>query len=154
MSQETYYIKKGRRYVPVSYYDSDVMNGYPVGTHLITVIPGGQSRKYNIDPAFAPMIAAAEFARNKMCDALVKASEGNSTRPPLTPKQKAAIEQLKLAFGDELFYIQYPSANECVLGGLAAMQEEADKLLKHPGVKKAYDNFLLMAQLAYENKEV
>jgi hypothetical protein len=34
------------------------------------------------------------------------------------------------------------------------MQEEADKLLKHEGVRKAYDHFQLMCELVKEKHHV
>lgn len=43
-------MKDGRRYVPVSEYDSDIMEGYPEGAHLIVCHPGSTIRRYNVDP--------------------------------------------------------------------------------------------------------
>ena len=64
MTKKVYYEKRGRRYVPVAEYDGDFMDSYTHGTHLLMVYPGGQSRRYNIDPAYAPMIAAGRVAED------------------------------------------------------------------------------------------
>lgn len=56
--KKIYYEKIGRKYVPVREYDSDFMDAWPKGTHLVMSYPGGQSKRYNIDPNYAAMIAA------------------------------------------------------------------------------------------------
>jgi hypothetical protein len=45
-------------------YDEYLMDGLPYGNHMIMVYPGGQSTRYNIDPALAPMIAAGRVAED------------------------------------------------------------------------------------------
>jgi hypothetical protein len=42
------------------------------------------------------------------------------------------------------------SIHDCAEAGLKAMQDEAEKLLKNDGVRKAYDHFMLMCELAKE----
>lgn len=142
-----FYKKVGRRYVPVQEYDSEFLDAFPKGTHLVMCYPGGQSRRYNIDPNYAAMIAAGRVAEDAMSQAVVKASEMRPRRTPITVKQKKAWENLAKAFGDEVYYIELPSAREVAEEGLKAMQLEADKLLSNPAVKKAYDNFMLMCEL-------
>jgi hypothetical protein len=150
----TFYIKEGKRYKAVSEYDSEHMSALPYGSHLIVVQQGLTNYRYYVEPALAPMIAAGEFAKQDMATAIVKASEARPRETQLTPQQMEAYNQFKQAYGDDIFYIQYPSANESVKAGIDAMKAEAEKLLKHPAVKKAYDNFMLIAKLAYDNKEV
>jgi hypothetical protein len=142
-----FYKKVGRRYVPVQEYDSEFLDAFPKGTHLVMCYPGGQSRRFNIDPNYAAMIAAGRVAEDAMSQAVVKASEMRPRRTPITVKQKKAWENLAKAFGDEVYYIELPSAREVAEEGLKAMQLEADKLLSNPAVKKAYDNFMLMCEL-------
>jgi hypothetical protein len=145
-----FYKKVGRKYIPVQEYDNELMDAFPKGTHLIMCYPGGQSRRYNIDPNYAAMIAAGRVAEDAMSQAVVKASEMRPRRTPITVKQKKAWENLAKAFGDEVYYIELPSAREVAEEGLKAMQLEADKLLSNPAVKKAYDNFMLMCELTKE----
>ena len=33
--KKVYYIKEGRRYVPVAEYDQDLMDSFPKGTHIV-----------------------------------------------------------------------------------------------------------------------
>jgi hypothetical protein len=54
---------------------------------------------------------------------------------------------LKEAFGDDMFYITYPSPMDVVQEGLKAMQAEAVKLMDNPSVQKAYEHFLLICEL-------
>ena len=147
---DTYYIKEGRRYKPVSYYDAKVMDGFPVGTHLVMVYPGGRSTRYNVDPNYAAMIAAGRVAEDAVSKALVKASEMRPHRKPITLEQQAAWAQLNKAFGDERYTIEIPSAREIAEAGVKAMIEEAEFLLNNPAVDKAYERFLFVCALTKE----
>ena len=147
---DTYYIKEGRRYKPVSYYDSRVMDGFGVGTHIVMVYPGGSSRRYQIDPDHAAMIAAARVAEDAISKAIVQASEMRPHRRPITPEQQAAWQQLVEAFGDERYAVEIPSAREIAEAGVKAMIAESQLLLANPAVKKAYDQLLFIAELTRE----
>lgn len=150
--KKLYYIKEGRKYIPVSEYDSDLLDSFPKGTHIIMSYPGGKSTRYNIDPAYGPMIAAGRLAEDVISNAIHKASEAKPKRPPITDRQLKAWEEMKAAFGDEFFNLNYGSIRDYAEAGVQAMQEEANKLLTNPTVKKAYDHFLLVAELTREEK--
>jgi hypothetical protein len=150
--KKIYYEKRGRRYVPVSEYDSEYLDSFSKGTHIVMCYPGGQSRRYNIDPAYAPMIAAGRVAEDVICRAISKASEMRPARTPITPGQKKAWEKLAKELGDELATLHGLSVHDCAEAGVKAMQEEADKLMKHEGVRKAYDHFMLMCELTKEKQ--
>jgi hypothetical protein len=96
------------------------------------------------------MIAAGRVADDAICRAISKAAELRPQRTPLTAKQKKAWEALREAFGDELCTLQGLSIHDCAEAGLKAMQDEAEKLLQNDGVRKAYDHFMLMCELAKE----
>ena len=149
--KKTYYEKRGRRYVPVAEYNNDWMDSFPEGTHLIICYPGGVSRRYRIDPNYAAMIAAGRVAEDAICSAIHQASEAKPSRTPLTKRQKAAWEEMKAEFGDELFGLEFGSIYSYAEAGVKAMQEEADKMLKNPAVRKAYERFLIVAELVKEN---
>lgn len=148
---DTFYVKEGRRYRPVSYYDSKVMDGFGVGTHIVMVYPGGSSRRYKIDPNHAAMIAAGRVAEDAISQAIVKASEMRPHRKSITEKQRKAWENLSKAFGEERYAVEIPSAREIAEAGVKAMQLEADKLMTNPMVRKAYERFLFIAELTREN---
>jgi hypothetical protein len=151
MTKKIYYEKVGRRYVPVAEYDNMLMDSFPKGDHLVMCYPGGSSRRFNINPAYAPMIAAGRVAEDAISKAVVKASEMRPHNKPITEKQKAAWEALAKAFGDDRYYVEIPSAREIAEEGIKAMTLEAEKLLEHESVRKAYDHFMLMCQLVKEN---
>ena len=153
MTKKIYYEKLGRRYVPVAEYDNDLLDSFTKGTHLVMSYPGGQSRCFNIDPNYAAMIAAGRVAEDAICRAISKASEMKPQRTPITPGQKKAWEKLAKEFGDELCPLTYGSYREHAEAGVKAMQEEADKLMKHASVRKAYEHFILMCELTKEKNE-
>ena len=145
--KKIYYEKVGRKYVPVAEYDSDYLDSFSKGTHIVMCYPGGQSRRYNIDPAYAPMIAAGRVAEDKICKALNKASEMRPVRTPITPGQQRAWKKLAKEFGDELCTLNGASIHDIAEAGVKAMMAEADQLMTNPAVKKAYEHFLLVAEL-------
>jgi hypothetical protein len=148
--KKIYYEKKGRRYVPVAEYDSDHLDSFPKGNHLVMCYPGGASRRFNIDANYAAMIAAGRVAEDAISKAVVKASEMRPHNRPITEKQKAAWEALAQAFGDDRYYVEIPSAREIAEAGVKAMQEEAHQLMSNPSVRKAWDRFQLICQLTKE----
>ena len=146
-----YYEKVGRKYVPVAEYDNDLLDAFTKGTHLVQVYPGGASRRYNIDPAYAPMIAAGRVAEDAICRAISKASELRPKSTPITLGQKKAWEKLAKEFGDDLCTLHGLSVHDCAEAGVKAMMEEADKLLANPTVRNAYEKFLFVAELSKEH---
>jgi hypothetical protein len=150
--KKVYYVKEGRRYVPVAEYDNDLIDSFHKGTHLVMVYPGGSSRRYNIDPNYAAMIAAGRVAEDAVCRAMVDASELRPTRTPITPGQKKAWEKLAKEMGDELCTLHGASVRDCAEAGIQAMQAEADKLMQNEAVRKAYEQFLLVCELTKGNQ--
>jgi len=151
LMKKIFYEKKGRRYVPVAEYDNDFLDSFPKGNHLVMSYPGGTSRRFNIDPNYAAMIAAGRVAEDAICKAISKASELRPKSTPITPGQKKAWEKLAKEFGDDLCTLHGLSVHDCAEAGVKAMMEEADKLLANPSVRKAYERFILIAQLTKEN---
>jgi hypothetical protein len=149
--KKIYYEKKGRRYVPVAEYDNELLDSFPKGNHLVMCYPGGTSRRFNIDPNYAAMIAAGRVAEDAICKSISKASELRPKQTPITPGQRKAWEQLAKEFGDELATLHGLCVRDCAEAGIKAMQDEADKLLSNPTVKKAYEHFLLVCELTKEN---
>ena len=150
--KKIYYEKVGRKYVPVAEYDNDFLDSFTKGNHLVMSYPGGTSRRYNVIPAHAPMIAAGRVAEDAISRAIYKASELRPQRTPLTEGQLKAWKKLANEFGDELATLQINSSRDIAEAGVKAMMEEADKLLTNPSVKKAYDHFILVCELTKEEK--
>ena len=152
MTKKIYYEKKGRRYIPVAEYDSDHLDSFPKGNHLVMCYPGGSSRRFNIDPDYAGLMAASRVVEDALSKAIVEASEMRPHRKPITEKQKKAWEALSKAFGDDRYYVELPSAREIAEAGVKALQEEAKMLYSNEAVRKAYEHFILMCQLTKEQK--
>jgi len=147
VTKKIYYEKVGRKYVPVAEYDNELLDSFPKGTHLVMCYPGGSSRRFNIDPNYAAMIAAGRVAEDAMCKAISKASELRPRKTPITEGQKKAWEKLARELGDDLCTLDGLCVRDCAEAGVKAMMEEADNLMKHESVRKAYDHFLLMCQM-------
>lgn len=148
--KKIFYERVGRKYVPVQEYDNELLDSFPKGNHLVMVYPGGSSRRFSVEPALAPMIAAARYAEDAMSSAMVKASEMRPHNKPVTEKQKAAWEALAKSFDSDRYYVELPSAREVTEAGLKAMEAEAAKLLTHPMVQQAYDEFMATCKLVLE----
>lgn len=148
--KKIFYEKQGRKYVPVAEYDPVMLDGFPKGNHLVMCYPGGESRRYNIDPNYAAMIAAGRVAEDAICKAIQKASEMRPQRTPLTEGQRRAWNKLAREFGDDLATLSLGCAQDIAEAGIKAMQEEADKLMQHQSVKEAYEHFMFIAKLVYD----
>ena len=151
--KKIYYEKKGRRYVPVSEYDSEYLDSFPKGNHLVMCYPGGSSRRFCIDPALAPMIAAGRYAEDVICDALRKASDLRPKRAPITKGQQAAWENLVKEFGEDARMLEWPSARDVCEQAVKAMQIEADRLMQHASVRQSYEQFMLVCELTKTKAE-
>lgn len=155
MSEIIFYIKKGRRYVPHSTYSREFCDSFPKGTHLVDVYPGGSSRRFNVDPAYAPMIAAGRVAEDAISKKIMDTSALRvpAQVQPLTPAQLKAWKALAKAFGKEQYALEWCSYREAAEAGVKAMTIEAEKLLKNEAVRKAYEHFLLLCELTKDHNE-
>lgn len=151
--KKIFYEKVGRRYKPVYEYDQTMMDAFPKGNHIVMCYPGGQSRRYNIDPNYAAMIAAGRVAEDAISKVIMDASALRvpARDQPLTPAQLKAWKALSKAFGREQYALEWCSYREAAEAGVAAMQAEADKLMQHPSVKKAFDRFVTVCALTRDH---
>jgi hypothetical protein len=147
-----FYIKKGRRYVPHSTYSSEFCDSFPKGTHLVQSYPGGSMRRFNVDPAYAPMIAAGRVAEEKISEVLMKANELRPQTTPITPAAQKAWMKLKKELGNEAMLTR-GSAREASEAAVKAMANEAEKLLENDSVRQAYEHFLLLCELTKTHKD-
>lgn len=151
--KKIYYEKVGRRYKPVAEYDNDFLDSFPKGAHLVLCYPGGSSRRFNIDPNYAAMIAAGRVAEDSISKALMKASDLRPKRAPITEGQRKAWDRLVKEMGEEARCLEWPSAREACEEAVKQMMLEADKLLSNPTVRKAFDRFLMICELTKEQNE-
>ena len=150
--KKIYYEKIGRRYRPVAEYDNDLLDSFPKGAHLVLCYPGGSSRRFNVEPNHAALIAAGRVAEDAICEAMRKASEMRPQRTPITPGQKKAWEKLAKEFGDGLATLSMGSVRDHAEAGVNAMIAEADKLMSHPAVRDAYEQFQTVCNLVKQKQ--
>ena len=150
--KKIFYEKKGRRYVPVMEYDNELLDAFPKGTHIVMSYPGGQSRRFNIDPNYAAMIAAGRVAEDAICAAMVKADEIQPSRKAMTEAERDAWNNLIAVWGDEARSLRRPAIRDVAEAGVKAMMEEADKLMRHEAVRRAYEHFQMVCQLTKQNE--
>jgi len=161
MHEKTEYYKKvktpsGRnKYIKVSEYDGQFRSSLPVGTWVQVQRKNGMSRRYQIDPAIAPLIAASIILGDKIQDIVSSAA---SFGPPkstekeaeaLTPEQIVAWENFRKAFGG-LTVIQGKSIAEVSEEITSKLAEEASRLLQNETVKDAYDHFVFITKITQE----
>jgi len=152
LMKKVYYEKIGRRYVPVAEYDNDLLDSFTKGAHLVLCYPGGSSRRFNVEPNHAAMIAAGRVAEDAICDSLRKASEMKPQRTPITLGQQRAWRKLAREFGDELCPLTYGSARDHAEAAVNAMIAEADQLMTHPAVRDAYEQFQTVCNLVKQKQ--
>lgn len=158
--KKIYYEKKGRRYIPVAEYDNELLDSFTKGNHLVMCYPGGSSRRFNIDPNYAAMIAAGRVAEDAISKKIMEVTEIRRQRDRgpdgkgklLTPRQRAAWEKLIEEFGDDARQLEWPSARDAAEAAIVAMQLEADKLMQNTAVQQAYEHFQLVCELTKDHK--
>ena len=152
MTKKVYYEKRGRRYYPVAEYDSTYMDSFPKGNHLVMCYPGGSSRRFNIQPDYAALIAASRVAEDAMTRAISQASKLRPKQTPITEGQRKAWKKLAKEFGDELATLNINCSRDIAEAGIKALQEEAKVLYSNEAVKKAYEHLILLCELTKEPK--
>lgn len=125
MTEQVLYEKVGRRYRPVSAYDPRVMDGMPMGAHLVVVMPGIKSVRYDVNPAYASVLAAAHIMREPMIDALRDAAALRPAAQRVTPKQQAAWDAFVKAMGDGVHVASRPGLTTAVDAGIKALETAA-----------------------------
>ena len=136
--KKIYYEKKGRRYVPVSEYDSEWMDSFPAGNHLVMSYPGGSSRRFRIDPALAPMIAAGRYAEEAIATRIREATELRPLDRVVDEDTNRRWKKFIATVPDNFrFMFTHGSARDAAEAGVEAMQQEAMKLMQNPSVQKA-----------------
>ena len=110
---ETFYRKRGRRYVPVAEYDDTFCSSYPHGTHLVVCRPGQTLRRFNVQADYAPVLAALSTCRDELADAVRMATDAKC-RPCDGPISKEALAAFKAVAGSDHFMFTMGSAMDVV----------------------------------------
>jgi hypothetical protein len=149
------YKKVGRRYVEIGEFDPEYLDHIPMGSSLWVKRKGSQSRRYNVDPDFVPMMAAGIYCEDEIARVIMRAGELRPISKSITLEQRRAYDAfLKTVPEEERFYLTHGSAREAAEEGVKALAEEAQKLLTNDSIRTAYEHFLLLCKLsAQENAE-
>ncbi len=135
-------------YHPVREYDPDLTDALPYGTHLIIVDKNVQSRRYNIDPDYATLIAAAINCKDILLDTLAENNTATLSKLPYTQKQLDLWEELKNSLEVDYLSMTKPSWNEQAESLVDKLIEQSKILLQKPAVQKAHANFQLICKLS------
>lgn len=151
--KQIFYKKQGRRYVPVSEYDNELLDSFPKGDHLVSVYPGGGSRRFCIDPALAPMIAAGRYAEEAITRKIQEATELRPMNREIDEETQRKWKQFIATIPEEFRYLfTHGCARDAAEAGVKAMQEEVDKFMQNEAVRKSYDHFMLMCKMVKNNE--
>ncbi len=149
--KKIYYEKKGRRYVPVAEYDNELLDSFPKGNHLVMCYPGGASRRFNINPNHAAMIAAGRVAEDAICRKIQEATELRPMNREIDEETNRKWKKFIATIPEDFrFMFTHGAARDAAEAGVQAMIFEAEALMRHESVRKAYDHFMLMCQLVKE----
>jgi hypothetical protein len=152
MTKQLFYKKEGRKYIPVSEYDNEVLDSIPYNsTTLIHSYKNGQSRRFNVEPALAPMVAASMVLRDSLTTIISKASEFKPRETPITPAQRKAWADLNKSFGGCLTSLDGVSVHDIAESILKAISDKAEELLTNASVKASYEEFLMITALSKQH---
>jgi len=146
---KVFYERVGKRYRPVLEYDREVMDSFPPGDHLVSVRSGCTSRRYNINPTLAPMIAAGLYAKEAIVRQIHEATELKPVNREIDEETQRRWRKFIETMPEEFRYLfTHGSAVDAADAGIAAMQEEVDRMMTNPAVRQAYEQFLLVCELS------
>ena len=152
MAETVYYKKEGRKFVPVSYYDSKMCDAVTEGATLIVKQKNLTMRRRNVDIDYAPILAATMATKESLSNTLIKASEARPHRKQLTEEELADWQSLIDKHGDNFQYIEYPSAYESVEAALEFLAKQVVTAHKNEAVLEAWNHYKLLVALTLEEK--
>jgi len=117
----TLYEKHGRRYYAAA--ETETMNSYPLGTHIVRVTPGWIGRRFNIPADFDALDAALEEFSGDLQDALREALTMRPESRLLTARQVKAWGALRKALGGGACALETPSIAEAVQTAIDAFRK-------------------------------
>lgn len=123
----TYYIKKGRKYVPIA--EDRTWDTIPLGHHVVSVRPGLTSWKFRISPELAGVESAFKIAKEAMLERMSKVNEMKISPKHypeyLRPKVEKAFQAWKQIMGVDIpLSFEGISMNDIIEAGIEALKEE------------------------------
>ena len=127
----TYYVKQGRRYVPVG--EDIPYDCRPNGAWLLVVSPGETSwRRVDAGAGRLELIDGARAAVPAMVEALREARLPHPWPEKLTPKQRAAWQAFKAVMGEADPRLVSDSLSDVAEAGVAALVKSVVKAEVQP----------------------
>ncbi len=152
MAEEVYYKKVGRKYVPVSYYDSTIMDGVPEGATLIVKQKNLTMRRYNVDIDTAPLMAAMMSLTEQVSKEVYKTSEARPHTRSLTDAQQKAWKRFIKKYGETFRFLEYPSCREIADNIAERFAKEVEQAHTNPAVKEAYEHYKFLLALTVKEQ--
>lgn len=156
MAEEVFYKKEGRKYVPVSYYDSNALSGVPQGATLIVKQGNLTMRKYAVDIESAPLVAAVMSLQDRVSNEIHRQSEARPHTKQLTEQERDDWQKLIDTHGESFRYMEYASCREIAENLLTELQKDIELAHTNPTVKEAFEHykFLLALTVKEQNEQV
>ena len=126
------------------------MDSLPQGCHLVVVDKGWTSRRHNINPNRAALLAAATIMEDRLAKIIQQATEIRPEKEPLTEEQRLAWRRLAESFDRDTIMLAWPSARGAAQEILAELMADAEHLMANPMVQQAYDEFVATCRLTQE----
>jgi hypothetical protein len=159
--ERQFYYKKvqtgGRpRYEPVGEYETQYYESgraYQFGNHITVVSKNSAITRYNVDPDFASIEAAALIMENELIDVILTASlaEPDASKP-FTQEQLDAWHKCEEAFGGR-FCIRYPNKFDITRKIMDRIAEKAKEVNTNEATKQAHDNYIMLATLSKDKSK-
>jgi hypothetical protein len=143
MTEQTVFYTRNEQgeYQPVSYWDSQLMDAFPVGkSMLVTVSRNCTARRECVDPDFVALQAAAQHLqiRNQLGKILQTALKGRPDSAVLTDHQKELLGQLRTSGIDRWLY---PSIADSAERILQLIIDAAKPAVQVPWVQEAAEQY-------------
>lgn len=145
----TYYRRDATNYIPVSYYNSDVLDGVPEGATLIVKQGNLTMRRHDVVPDHASLLAAAVMVEHRLTDIVLAASELQPCRDN-NPEAQADWQKLVAKHGDQFRTLQGPSASEVARRVVTAILEQAHLNQDNPVIQDLLCDLRNMSALLEE----
>jgi hypothetical protein len=136
-------------YTPVSYYNSDVLDGVPEGATLIVKQGTLTMRRYDVTPDHASLLAAAMILEHQLTDIVLAASELRPCRDN-DPEAQADWQKLVAKHGDQFRTLQGPSANDVANQVVTAILHQAQVNQDNPVIQDLVCDFRNLRTLLEE----
>lgn len=137
-----FYEKINGEFVPTRMWDPVLEESLDSGAWVTVVRPGISITRSMIDIDFAPLQAAGLLAQEQIAQAIY-----NESRKNIPTSSSGAPDKIVESYNVFPHNMTRAQAQHIADAGVRAMQDQAQELLANPGVRAAYDQFMLICKL-------